>query len=40
MGGTVGEDVNDVNIPESGWDVLGQKVTPYFKSIVPALHPL
>ena len=40
MGGSVATDVDDVNIPDSCWDNLGKKATPYFTSIVPALHTL
>ena len=40
MGGLIGEDVNEVNISDDAWDLLGRKVYPYFTSMVPALHPL
>nr|XP_002132004.1 non-structural maintenance of chromosomes element 4 homolog A [Ciona intestinalis]XP_009862466.1 non-structural maintenance of chromosomes element 4 homolog A [Ciona intestinalis] len=40
MGGTVSEDKDEIDIPENGWNVLGQKTATYFTSLTPALHPL
>uniref|UniRef100_H2YDK4 Non-structural maintenance of chromosomes element 4 n=1 Tax=Ciona savignyi TaxID=51511 RepID=H2YDK4_CIOSA len=34
------DDREDVLIPENGWNAFGQKVTTYFTSVTPALHPL
>jgi len=39
-GSIAADDADDVSIPEAGWEKLGKTTAKYFKSLVPAIHPL